>query len=163
MVLSKWQVTAEEWHLKPFPSSLWKYELVLSRILKKKIIFSTAIITGSLQMVSVGCKSNSACLAAVTLGQILQWLRQSAQHGSLLLLPDPSLSRDVYDYHSYHVFYIFTSLQGSQSGLYLISRSMSLRDRWFPTWTDSRKWLYNVHFCVSHASILKKNLPSLNS
>lgn len=81
-------------------------------------------------MISVGCKSNSACLATVTLGQILQRLQQmSAQHSSLLLLPDPSLSRDAYDYHSYHVFYTFTSLQGSQSGLYLISRSMPPRDR----------------------------------
>lgn len=57
-------------------------------------------------MISVGCKSNSACLAAVTLGQILQRLQQtSAEHGSLLLLPDPSLSRDAYDYHSYLAFF----------------------------------------------------------
>ena len=146
-MLSAQQVTVEEQHLKWFPSPLYKHESVLSRTLKggkqkKNPIFSTAIITRNLQLINVGCKSNSACLAPVTLVQILQRLQQTnVQHGSFLLLLDPSFSRDAYDSHSYCVFYIFISLQGSQGGFYLISRSMPPRSRWFPTWTDRRKWL----------------------
>lgn len=122
-----WQVTAKAQHLKPFSSPYCKHKLVLRKIFKK-IIFSTAVFNGKCHLNSAGCTHYFACLAAVALGQVLK-IRTCAQHSSVQSPPDPSLPRHAHDCHSNRIFDVFSSLLGSQSGLYLISRSMPPRDR----------------------------------